>query len=192
MKLILASSSPQRKELLSNIGYRVDITVAPDINEETMPKEKPEKLAARLALEKCRKVAVGFPDDIIIAADTVVGKGRREVVKPVNRQQAEEGFKILSGGRHSVSTGVCIKAFGKEITKTVVTKLKFKRLSQAEINILLESGEWQGRSGGYSCLGYAAAYITWLNGSYTNVVGLPLAETHQMLQGLGVQQIVTT
>ena len=190
MKLILASSSPQRRKLLSNIGYKVDEIIAPDVNEKALLKEKPEKLAVRLAKEKCRAVAVNYPHDIVIAADTVVGKGRREVVQPLNKKQAEEGFKMLSGSRHSVSTGVCVKVTGKEICRIVVTKIKFKRLSHEEIKILVNSGDWYGKSGGYSCLGYAAAYITWLNGSYTNVIGLPLAETHKILHGLGVKQVI--
>jgi len=188
MRLILASSCLQKKDLLSHIGYKVNLTITPDINKASFSKEPPEKLAARLAIEKCRKVAMEFPNDIIIATDTVVEKGRREILKPVNMQQAEEVLKLLSGGRYRVITGVCIKVLGKEITKTVLTKLKFKKLSQEEINIILKSKEWQSKSARLLCLGLAAAYVTWLSGSHSNVMGLPLAETHKMLQGFGLKQ----
>jgi septum formation protein len=120
----------------------------------------------------------------------VLAKGRRVISRPTSKEEAARGYNLLSGGRHKVYTSVCIARLNKIINKTVTTSLKFKNLSEEEISVLLESAEWRDGANIYSCLGVASAYITWMNGSYTNVMGLPLHEIHRMLSGLGVQQSI--
>jgi septum formation protein len=190
MRLILASSSLQRKKLLNSVGYKVDLALAADIDEKSTKKEMPAKLAARLAIEKCSKIAIKFPDDIVIAASTIVAKGKRYISKPIKRQHVREVLRILSGSRCKIFTGVCIKNMGKAIGKIVMTKLKFKKLSEKEITVLLDSQEWQNKAVWASCLGIASTYITCIHGSYTNIMGLPIVETYKMLQKLGAKRIL--
>ncbi|MEC8622894.1 MAG: Maf family protein [Pseudomonadota bacterium] len=191
-RLILASQSPRRKELLAQIGVYPDDIIPADISEIPLKKEIPLKLAARLASEKASSVALTAPDNWVLAADTVVACGRRILGKPENISEAERFLKLLSGRRHRVISGVClITPNKKKIIKTIVTAVKFKLLSKEELESYLEAEEWHGKAGGYAIQGYAGTFVKWISGSYSNVVGLPLFETAGMLRGAGYQWKVT-
>lgn len=191
-RLILASQSPRRKELLAQIGVYPDDLIPADISEIPLKKEIPLKLAARLASEKASSVALTAPDNWVLAADTVVACGRRILGKPENISEAERFLKLLSGRRHRVISGVClITPNKKKIIKTIVTAVKFKLLSKEELESYLEAEEWHGKAGGYAIQGYAGTFVKWISGSYSNVVGLPLFETAGMLRGAGYQWKVT-
>ncbi len=184
MRLILGSASPRRRDLLAQIGVVPDEIRAADIDETPGSAEPPRRYVERMAREKC----LAFPAEngaIILTADTVVSAGRRILGKPENADQARQFLELLSGRRHRVTTAVCA-ASGKALRqKTVETRVRFKRLSGAEITDYLASGEWQGKAGGYAIQGIAAAFIPAINGSYSNVVGLPLTETAGLLSGMG-------
>ena len=184
--LILASQSPRRLSLLLQIGITPDAVRPADINEDPIEGEVPRDHALRLAQEKAAKVAGDNPDNIILAADTVVGVGRRILPKAETLEQAKYCLDLLSGRGHRVFTGVAvIKADGDMISRVVETRLTMKRLSPPELTAYLESGEWEGKAGGYGIQGLAEAYIPKLIGSYSNVVGLPLFETRNLLLGAG-------
>lgn len=184
--LILASQSPRRLSLLSQIGITPDAVRPADINEGPIEGEVPRDHALRLAQEKAAKVAGDNPDNIILAADTVVGVGRRILPKAETLEQAKYCLDLLSGRGHRVFTGVAvIKADGDMLSRVVETRLTMKRLSPPELTAYLESGEWEGKAGGYGIQGLAEAYIPKLIGSYSNVVGLPLFETRNLLLGAG-------
>ncbi len=185
-KLILASASPRRLDLLAQIGIVPDEVMPADINEDPIAGELPKGHALRLAREKAIKVASDNPDAIILAADTVVGVGRRILPKTETIKEARKCLELMSGQGHRVFTGVAvIKANGEMTSRVVETRLKMKRLSDAELNQYIESGEWTGKAGGYGIQGRAGAFISHLMGSYTNVVGLPLFETRNLLTGAG-------
>ena len=191
-RLILASQSPRRKELLAQVGVYPDDIIPADINETPLKKEIPLKLAARLASEKASSVALTAPDNWVLAADTVVACGRRILGKPENISEAERFLKLLSGRRHRVISGVClITPNKKKILKTITSAVKFKLLSKEELESYLEAEEWDGKAGGYAIQGYAGTFVKWISGSYSNVVGLPLFETAGMLRGAGYQWKVT-
>ena len=157
-----------------------------DINEDPIEGELPKGHALRLAREKAIKVASENPDAIILAADTVVGVGRRILPKTETIDEARKCLKLMSGRGHRVFTGVAvIDAKGDLMSRVVETRLKMKRLSNDELAQYLDSGEWQGKAGGYGIQGRAGAFISHLIGSYTNVVGLPLFETRNLLIGAG-------
>ena len=185
-KLILASASPRRLDLLAQIGIVPDEVRPADINEDPIAGELPKGHALRLAREKAIKVASENPDTIILAADTVVGVGRRILPKTETLDEARKCLELMSGRGHRVYTGVAvIKPTGEMTSRVVETRLKMKRLSDAELAQYLESGEWRGKAGGYGIQGRAGAFISSLIGSYTNVVGLPLFETRNLLTGAG-------
>ena len=185
-KLILASASPRRLDLLAQIGIVPDEVRPADINEDPIAGELPKGHALRLAREKAIKVASENTDAIILAADTVVGVGRRILPKTETVDEARKCLELMSGRGHRVFTGIAaIKANGELTSRVVETRLKMKRLSEADLKQYLDSGEWQGKAGGYGIQGLAGAYISSLIGSYTNVVGLPLFETRNLLTGAG-------
>lgn len=185
-RLILASGSPRRLELLGLIGIVPDEVAAADIDETMRPGERPRELARRLAADKARHVAGKFPGDWVLAADTVVACGRRVLGKAEDEQQARAFLKLLSGRRHRVHGGVAvIDAEGRLHGRSVMTQVVFKRLGPDEIDAYLDSGEWKGKAGAYAIQGRAAAFVPKITGSYSNVVGLPLAETQALLRGLG-------
>lgn len=184
LRLILGSGSPRRRELLAQIGVVPDEIRAADIDETPLKAELPRPYAGRLALEKAQAISAG-PDDLVLAADTVVAVGRRILGKPVDAAEAARFLTLLSGRRHRVITGIALKRGDQIWSRQVETAVKFKRLSDVEIARYLRSNEWQGKAGGYAIQGIAAAFIPWINGSYTNVVGLPLTETANMLGGAG-------
>ena len=179
---ILASASPRRRDLLAQIGLIPAQIIPADINEDPIEGELPRTHALRLACEKAQKVSLGHPGVVTLASDTVVGVGRRILPKTENRASAEKCLRLLSGRAHRVFTGVAvIDAHGHLRSRVSETRLKFKRLSEAEITAYLDSEEWDGKAGGYGIQGLAGAFIHHLSGSYTGVVGLPVYETRNLL-----------
>ncbi len=184
--LILASASPRRLELLARIGICPDNIIPADIDETPHKAELPKPHALRLAIGKAQAIAPENKDAFILSADTVVGVGRRILPKAEDVQTARHCLKLLSGRAHRVFTGVClITPDGREISRVVETRLKMKRLSDNELDMYLDSGEWNGKAGGYGIQGLAGAFISHISGSYSNVVGLPVYETRNMLMGTG-------
>ena len=182
--LVLASASPRRRELLGQIGAEPDQIAPADIDETERPGETPRALALRLAQDKL--AAARHEGCYVLASDTVVGVGRRILPKTETREAAEACLRLLSGRNHRVFTGVAVRApDGREASRVVETKVSFKALSAAEITAYVDSGEWEGKAGGYGIQGRAGAYVSRLIGSYTGVVGLPVYETRQLLNGLG-------
>jgi septum formation protein len=184
--LVLASASPRRLDLLRQIGITPDLIDPAEIDETPLPKELPPVLVLRLARAKAEAVRLRHPDAYVLAADTTVACGRRILGKPNNEQAARACLTLLSGRRHRVYGGIAVAAPGGRIaTRRVVSQVGFKRLSELEMAAYLATGEWRGKAGGYAIQGCAAALIDWMSGSYSNVVGLPLFETAQLLTGLG-------
>jgi len=184
--LILASASPRRLDLLRQIGITPDQIIPADIDETPHKDEKPAALAKRLCRLKAEKIAKDHQGDFILASDTIVACGNRILGKAEDREEARTFLKLLSGRRHNVYTGVCLIAPGGELSvKFVKTVVKFKTLDQNDIDFYLGHDEWQGKAGGYAIQGLAARFIRSINGSYSNVVGLPLFEVAGMLKGRG-------
>ncbi len=165
------------------MGIVPDAVRPADIDETPKTGELPRVYAARLAREKAAAVAV--EPGLILAADTVVGVGRRILGKPRDRAMAEAYLALLSGRRHRVTTAVAVRFGDREGHRTVETAVRFKRLSPGEIQRYLDTEEWRGKAGGYAIQGIGAAFVPWIGGSYSNVVGLPLTETLGLLGGLG-------
>lgn len=182
--LVLASASPRRLALLKQVGITPLAIVPAEIDESPVPDEAPRVLAERLAREKAGTVAQNRPEDWVLAADTVVACGRRILPKAETEDEAAACLRRLSGRAHRVFTGLSLVHAGQQVTRSVVTRVQMKRLSDREIARYLASGEWEGKAGGYAIQGLAAAYVRSINGSYTNVVGLPLHETVNLLQGM--------
>jgi len=184
--LVLASASPRRLDLLRQIGIEPDRIDPADIDEIAQPGELPPSHAMRLAEEKARAVMPRHPGAFILAADTVVACGRRILPKPADPATARSCLELLSGRRHRVHSGIAVVDPDERLTlRRVDSHVAFKRLSEAEITAYLCSGEWRGKAGGYAIQGRAAALIRWVSGSYSNIVGLPLFETAQLLAGRG-------
>lgn len=185
-RFILASASLRRKALLKQVNLQPTQIIAADVDETPIQGEMPRKLATRLAFEKAVKVAARFPNDFILAADTVVACGRRILDKVDNADAASEHLRLLSGRRHQVYGGVAVVTPGGTFhTCLVTTRVTFKRLNSSEIQGYLESGEWKGKAGAYAIQGTAGAFVKRINGSCSNVVGLPLYETLALLRGSG-------
>jgi septum formation protein len=185
-QLVLASSSPRRLELLKQIGLVPDIVNPADIDETPRRREQPRELALRLAIEKAEAVKPIFKDDIVLAADTVVGCGRRILGQAASELEARKNLEFLSGRRHRVLGGVCIIDCKGGLSSLVTTTVLFKRLSQGEIDTYIANREWEGKAGAYAIQGHASCFVRWIKGSYSNVVGLPLFETNIMLKNAGV------
>lgn len=184
---VLASASPRRLDLLKQAGITPDHIHPAEADESSLPKELPGAHALRLAEEKAKIVAKLNPGAYILAADTVVGKGRRILPKAEDNVTVTSCLKQLSGGRHRVYTGLClVTPEGKAHSRLVQTIVNFKRLEPQEIEDYLKSGEGLGKAGGYAIQGKAAMFVKYIGGSYTNVVGLPLYETVSLLRGAGV------
>jgi septum formation protein len=182
--LVLASASPRRLALLAQIGVVPDRVIATDIDETPLRDELPRHHAIRLARAKATKAAVS--DCYVLAADTVVAAGRRILPKAETEADARRCLALLSGRRHRVITAVVLRgphaSSGERIVESAVA---FSRLSERQIAGYLACEEWRGKAGGYAAQGRAALFIRFLSGSYSNVVGLPLFETAQLLRGLG-------
>ncbi|MEK9724760.1 MAG: nucleoside triphosphate pyrophosphatase, partial [Rhodospirillaceae bacterium] len=181
-RLILASASPRRAELLAQVGVEPAAIVAAEVDETALPRELPRELAGRLAAAKAAAVAALHPDVFVLGADTVVACGRRILDKPADANEARGHLRRLSGRRHKVYGGVCLIAPDGALTRRLaVTQVTFKRLHADEIDAYIATDEWRGKAGAYAIQGRAAAFVTRLNGSYSNVVGLPLYETAALL-----------
>lgn len=184
--LVLASGSPRRLELLAQIGIAPDRIAYPDIDETPRRGELPRIYATRLARTKA--AAVAAPDCALLAADTVVAAGRRILPKAETEEQARSSLSLLSGRRHRVITAVVLQGPGDRVAERVVESVvAFARLTPTQLQTYLASEEWRGKAGGYAVQGRAAAFIRFISGSYSNVVGLPLFETAQLLRGIGWQ-----
>lgn len=185
--LVLASASPRRRDLLAQIGVTPDRVDPADLNETPLKDELPRDHARRLARAKAEAVAARHPDAFVLAADTVVARGRRILPKPENDRQAARCLALLSGAAHRVFGGVVLIAPGgaRHAERLVETRVAFKHLDAGEMAGYLASGDWRGKAGGYAVQGLAGAFVRHLSGSYSNVVGLPLFETRALLRGLG-------
>lgn len=185
VRLVLASASPRRRDLLGQIGV-TPVLDAAEIDETPRPRELPAVLARRLARAKAMAVAARQPGAAVLAADTVVACGRRVLPKAETEAEARSCLELLSGRRHRVYGGIClIGADGRAAERVVDTAVVFRRFSDIDIARYLESGEWRGKAGGYAIQGRAAAFVRSLGGSYTNVVGLDLYTVAALLRGMG-------
>jgi septum formation protein len=185
-KLVLGSASPRRKELLAQLGLRPHDVRPPDIDETPKKGEMPRAYVSRMAREKAAAVPCAA-DEVVLCADTTVAVGRRILGKAENAAEAAEFLWALSGRRHHVLTAIAVRAGGRIWERTVDTIVKVKALSDQEINSYLASGEWQGKAGAYGIQGRFGAFIPWLQGSFTGVVGLPVAETASLLRAAGLE-----
>ena len=191
-KLVLASGSPRRIELLQQAGIEPDHLFPAEVDETPLKAEHPRSLAKRLALAKAEKAYAAlsaepdFSGSYILAADTVVAVGRRILPKAEVIEEATNCLGLLSGRSHRVYTGVClVTPSGKFRQKLIESRVRFKRLSREDMESYIASGEWRGKAGGYAIQGLAGAFVVKLVGSYTNIVGLPLYETTALLSGEG-------
>lgn len=185
-QLVLASASPRRLDLLRQIGVEPTSVAPADIDEAPGKNELPPRTARRLAIEKAEAVAASHRGAYVLAADTVVACGRRNLGKPADEAEARKFLELLSGRRHRVHGGIAlIGSDGRRLDRLITTQVTFKRLGVDDINWYLASGEWQGKAGGYAIQGLGGGLIRALNGSYTNVVGLSLFDIRNMLDGLG-------
>ena len=185
-RLVLASASPRRLALLRQIGIEPVAVDVADIDETPGKSEAPAALAERLARSKLATVAARHPGHFVLAADTAVSVGRRILGKPADRDEARAHLSLLSGRRHRVTTAVAIRSpDGRVAARSVATVVAFKRLAPDEVALYLDSDEWSGKAGSYAIQGRADAFVTFLRGSYSNVVGLPLQTVAVMLRGLG-------
>lgn len=184
MRLILGSGSPRRLEILAQLGMQPDEIRPPEVDETPLEGEIPRAYCQRITRNKAEAIRVG-DDEVAICADTTVAVGRRILGKPLDRADAARMLALLSGRRHQVITTVTIKTHDRVLERTVVTKVKMKRLSQDELNAYLAGGDWQGKAGAYAIQGPAAAFIPWIQGSFSAVMGLPVHETSQLLRAAG-------
>lgn len=185
-RLVLASASPRRLALLAQIGIVPEAVIAPEIDETPRRGETPRALALRLARAKADSIAHVHPGRFTLSADTVVAAGRRLLPKTADRDAARQMLVLLSGRRHCVLTGVVLIApDGRRAERLCETMVAFACLSAGQMEAYLASGEWCGKAGAYAIQGCAASFVRHISGSYSNVVGLPLFETAQLLRGFG-------
>ena len=184
MAFILGSGSPRRLELLGQIGVVPDAVRPPDIDEDPLQAEQPRPYCNRITREKLGAVEAEH-DDIVLCADTTVAVGRRILGKPADADEAAAFIKLLSGRRHRVITSVGVKRGDKIWQRDVVSTVKMKLVSKPELDAYLATGDWKGKAGGYGIQGPAGAFIPWISGSFTGIVGLPLSETAGLLKGAG-------
>jgi septum formation protein len=184
MRLILASASPRRLELLARLGVTPDAVLPAEIDETAHKAEIPDRYALRMAMEKA--AAVAEPGSLTLAADTVVAAGRRILPKTETEAEARAALSLLSGRRHRVHSAVSLTdSEGRTRTRLSTSIVAFKRLSVEEIEVYLSSGEWCGKAGGYAIQGRAEALVRMLSGSHSGVMGLPLYETRALLRASG-------
>ncbi|MEJ2410615.1 MAG: Maf family nucleotide pyrophosphatase [Novosphingobium sp.] len=184
LRLILASASPRRRELISRLGLTPGAIEAADIDETPAPREIPRDYARRMAREKA--LAVASADSFVLAGDTVVACGRRILPKAEDETTARACLTLLSGRRHRVLSAIALRApdgsLRERLSETVV---RFKPLSREEIDAYIAGGEWDGKAGGYAIQGSAEGLVAWISGSHSGVVGLPLFETRALLKSAG-------
>jgi septum formation protein len=185
LRLILGSASPRRLELLAQLGLTPAAIRPADIAEDPLPRETPLAYVSRLAREKSLAVAIGT-DEVLLTADTTVALGRRTLGKPADEAEAAAFLFALSGRRHRVITAIAVRHGDTLRLRTSETAVRVKRLSDSEVNGYLASGEWRGKAGGYAIQGLFAAFVPWLQGSYSGVMGLPLHETAHLLAAAGI------
>jgi septum formation protein len=195
-RLILASASPRRLELLRQIGVEPAAVIPADIDETPLPREVPHVYVRRIAAAKlqvvCDQLAnsssadTASPPTFVLAADSIVAVGRRILGKPADAVEAAKFWRLYSGRRHRVYTGVALaNPAGKMVVKVAITQVQFKSLSEAEIARFVASNEWQGKAGGYAIQGAAEAFVQSVSGSISNIIGLPLCLTRNLLLGNG-------
>lgn len=184
MKLVLGSGSPRRRDLLAQLGVTPSDIRSPDIDEEPRKGELPRPYCIRLAREKAEVIPLA-EDEIVLSADTTVALGRRILGKPRDKGEAAAFLSKLSGRRHTVVTALAVRHQDRIWERDVVTQVRMKLLSNEELNAYLDSNDWQGKAGGYGIQGPAGAFIPWISGSFSSVVGLPLVETAHLLQAAG-------
>lgn len=185
MAFILGSGSPRRLELLRQLGVEPAAVRPPDVDETPLRNEQPRPYCTRVTRAKVEAVDARA-EDVVLCADTTVALGRRIMGKPADAGQAAEFLLALSGRRHRVITAVAVRKGDKIWQTDVVSNVKMKRLSDEELNAYLASNDWQGKAGAYAIQGPAGAFIPWISGSFTGIVGLPLAETANLLRAAGV------
>ncbi|MCF3972745.1 Maf family protein [Paracoccus sp. EGI L200073] len=183
--LVLGSASPRRLELLAQIGIVPAALRPADIDETPRKAETPRDYVRRMAVDKAKAVHVA-DGEALLTADTTVAVGRRILGKPRDRLEAAQFMRLMSGRRHLVLTAVALRHDGRTRHRLVQTKVRMRPLSEAELQRYLDAGDWQGKAGGYAIQGAAAAYIPWIQGSFSAVVGLPLSETAAMLAAVGL------
>ncbi|ROT99502.1 Maf family protein [Histidinibacterium lentulum] len=184
LRLVLASASPRRLDLLSQLGLEPDAVRPPEIDETPRPRELPRDYVRRMALEKA-EASDARPGEVVLAADTTVTMGRRILGKPRDAEEARRFLEALSGRRHRVITAIAARRGDEIRVRDVLTQVRMKRLSPPEIAGYLATGDWQGKAGGYGIQGPAGAFIPWISGSHPAVMGLPLAETAALLTTMG-------
>ena len=183
---VLGSGSKRRLELLNQIGVKPDLILSPNIDEKIFAKELPRKYVQRMSIEKNIVFQSKYYQSIILTADTIVCLGRRILPKTMDANTAEQCLKLISGRRHKVFTSFTLNTPHNSLkTKTIQTIIKFKRLHPDEITYYVTSKEWVGKAGGYAIQGIASSFINFISGSYSNVVGLPLAELYRVLISIG-------
>lgn len=183
---VLASASPRRIELLKNIKIFPKITYSSEINEDIISKENPRKYCIRIAKNKALKALEKYPEEFILSADTIVFCSNKIFLKPKNKEEAKKFLAFFSGRKHNVLTCVCLAKKNLIKVKKVFTKVTFKKLNTQEIEEYLLTNEWKDKAGAYAIQGYAEKFIKRINGSYSNVVGLPLFETYNLLNSQGL------
>jgi septum formation protein len=183
-RLVLGSGSPRRAELLLTLGITPDEVRPPHIDETPVKGETPLHYCRRVAADKAAAMRVG-ENEVVLVADTTVALGRRILGKPADEGEAAEFLRLLSGRRHKVITSVVVRNAEKTWARDVVTLVKMKRLSEDDLAAYLASGDWHGKAGAYAIQGPAGAFIPWIQGSYSAVMGLPVAETAALLQAAG-------
>ena len=185
LKLVLGSGSPRRLELLAQLGLAPFAVRPPDIDEDVRKGELPRDYVKRIAAEKVAAVDAA-DDEVVLCADTTVALGRRIMGKPADAGEAAQFLYALSGRRHKVITAMAVKRGEQVWTQDVQSTVAFKQLSDTEVNAYLATDDWHGKAGGYAIQGPAAAFIPWINGSYTGIVGLPLTQTAGLLTAAGI------
>ncbi|MEZ7813590.1 MAG: septum formation protein [Paracoccaceae bacterium] len=184
MRLILGSASPRRRGILAQIGLVPDTILPPNIDENPLKGELPRVYCTRIARAKLMAIAAET-DDVVLCADTTVALGRRILGKPQDADEAAQFLLALGGRRHQVITAIAVKRSDRIWVREVISQVKMKRLSDLELKSYLQSGEWQGKAGGYAIQGLAAAFIPWISGSFSGIAGLPIAETVTLLATAG-------
>ena len=184
-RLILGSASPRRLELLAQIGIVPDALRPADINETPRKAEPPRDYVRRMAAEKAAALDLA-EGEALLTADTTVAVGRRILGKPADRDEAAAFMRLMSGRRHVVLTAIALRHGSRTALRLIETKVRMRSIDPAALERYLDAGDWQGKAGGYAIQGAAAAFIPWLEGSFSAVVGLPLSETAAMLAAIGI------
>jgi septum formation protein len=183
---VLASASLRRIELLNNIKIFPKIIYSSDINEDINSKENPKNYCIRIAKNKALKALEKYPEEFVLSADTIVFCSNKIFLKPKNKEEAKKFLTFFSGRKHNVLTCVCLAKRNLIKVKKVITKITFKKLTNQEIEEYILTNEWKDKAGAYAIQGYAEKFIKRINGSYSNVVGLPLFETYNLLNSQGL------